>query len=228
MSLICRVVIGYFDAHAACAQRAIAPTRPVDEEDVACLQAACGEAFGIKLGLSNHLTRDAVLCIEDVRVRRDTYKAAAVAQGLFGMSAVDHAHRCVLFPAEEEPLPERDQFLRFYESLRLDLNEQRRQQRAEEYLRPVREEREFRRGLQDWGRSFAAAWRSRADRSWLTPNVIALARTASEERRFDVLPILAGALEEAGCTDPGVLDHLRRPARHVRGCWAVDPVLAKE
>jgi hypothetical protein len=100
MSLICRVMIGYFDAHAACAQRSISPTRPLDEEEVTCLQAACDEAFGTKLSLSDHLTRDGILCIEDIVVRPDTYKAAALAHGLFRMSVVDHAHRCVIFPAE--------------------------------------------------------------------------------------------------------------------------------
>ena len=77
-----------------------------DEEQVARLQAGCDEVFDIKLRLSKHLSRSGVLCIEDVVVRRDTYKAAAVAHGLFGMSAVDHAHRCVIFPAEDKPLQE--------------------------------------------------------------------------------------------------------------------------
>lgn len=36
------------------------------------------------------------------------------------------------------------------------------------------------------------------------------------------LAILADALEEAGCTDPDLLGHLRGPGPHVRGCWAVD------
>jgi hypothetical protein len=184
MSLICRVVMGYFDAHVACAQRSITPTRPVDEEEVDCLQAACGEAFGLEVGLSRHLTREGVLRIEDVRVRRDTYKAAAVAHSLFGMSVVDHAHRDIIFPSES--------------------------------------------GVQEWVRRFTAAWRSRVQRSWLTSNVLALAHLVKDDRQFDVLPILADALEEAGCTDLVILDHLRRPGIHARACWAVDLVLAQE
>jgi hypothetical protein len=39
---------------------------------------------------------------------------------------------------------------------------------------------------------------------------------------------LADALEDAGCTEASLLDHLRRPGLHVRGCWAVDLVLEKE
>jgi hypothetical protein len=44
--------------------------------------------------------------------------------------------------------------------------------------------------------------------------------------RFDDLPILADALEEAGCIQPEILEHLRQEATHVRGCWAVDGLLA--
>jgi hypothetical protein len=45
---------------------------------------------------------------------------------------------------------------------------------------------------------------------------------------FDQLPILADALEEAGCSDETLLGHLRATEGHIRGCWAVDAVLAKE
>jgi hypothetical protein len=33
------------------------------------------------------------------------------------------------------------------------------------------------------------------------------------------------AFFSAGCTDADLLDHLRSPGPHVRGCWAVDLVL---
>jgi hypothetical protein len=39
---------------------------------------------------------------------------------------------------------------------------------------------------------------------------------------------LADALEQAGCTERAILNHLRGPGPHVRGCWAVDLVLAGE
>jgi hypothetical protein len=42
------------------------------------------------------------------------------------------------------------------------------------------------------------------------------------------LAVLADALEEAGCADGTLLGHLRGPAEHVRGCFAVDAVLGKE
>ncbi len=64
--------------------------------------------------------------------------------------------------------------------------------------------------------------------AWLTPNVEAVATTIYAERRFDDLPVLADALEDAGCADQVILDHLRGPGPHVRGCWSLDLVLGKE
>lgn len=60
------------------------------------------------------------------------------------------------------------------------------------------------------------------------PPVPELARAIYEERGFDRCPILADALEEAGCNDAEVLGHLRGPGPHCRGCWVVDAMLAKE
>jgi hypothetical protein len=66
-----------------------------------------------------------------------------------------------------------------------------------------------------------------ADPGWLTASVAALTRRIYHERAFDRLPILADALEEAGCTDPYLLAHCRGPGPHVRGCWPVDALLGK-
>jgi hypothetical protein len=60
-----------------------------------------------------------------------------------------------------------------------------------------------------------------------TPAVLALAGTAYEERRFEELPLLADALEEAGCADDDLLAHLRSGGAHARGCWALDLILGK-
>ncbi|MBN9118301.1 MAG: hypothetical protein J0I06_03925 [Planctomycetes bacterium] len=57
---------------------------------------------------------------------------------------------------------------------------------------------------------------------WRTTDVLALARGIHRDRAFDRLPILADALQDAGCDDEDVLNHCRRPGGHVRGCWAVD------
>ncbi len=66
-----------------------------------------------------------------------------------------------------------------------------------------------------------------ADSAWLTPTAVSIASAIYEDRAFDRLPILADALEEAGCTDADLLLHCRQPGEHVRGCWAVDLVLGK-
>ena len=42
------------------------------------------------------------------------------------------------------------------------------------------------------------------------------------------LPILADALEDAGCDNHDILSHCRGPGPHVRGCWVVDLILGKE
>jgi len=54
-----------------------------------------------------------------------------------------------------------------------------------------------------------------------------LAQTIYDDRRFDLLPILADALQEAGCTKADVLQHCHSPGPHVRGCWVVDLLLGK-
>ena len=66
------------------------------------------------------------------------------------------------------------------------------------------------------------------DSAWLTPTVTALAETIYEEQAFDRLPILADALEEAGCINQEILSHLRKSGEHVRGCWVLDLILSKD
>ena len=64
---------------------------------------------------------------------------------------------------------------------------------------------------------------------WRTDTAIALARQMYEAREFSAMPILADALQDAGCDNAGVLNHCRDPnATHVRGCWVLDLVLGKE
>jgi hypothetical protein len=64
--------------------------------------------------------------------------------------------------------------------------------------------------------------------AWRTSNVSALAQSIYDDRAFDRLPILADALEDAGCDNADILNHCRQPGEHVRGCWVVDLVLEKE
>jgi hypothetical protein len=62
----------------------------------------------------------------------------------------------------------------------------------------------------------------------ITPTVTTLAQVAYDNRAFERLPALAGALEEAGCRDPDILAHCRGPGPHVKGCWLVDLILGKK
>jgi hypothetical protein len=63
--------------------------------------------------------------------------------------------------------------------------------------------------------------------SWLTSTVIALAQKMYDSRDFSAMPILADALQDAGCENTDILDHCREAGPHARGCWIVDKLLAK-
>jgi hypothetical protein len=65
------------------------------------------------------------------------------------------------------------------------------------------------------------------NRTWRTSDVLALARGIRGEGAYDRLPILADALQEAGCYSAYILDHCRGLGPHVRGCFVVDLVLGK-
>lgn len=83
--------------------------------------------------------------------------------------------------------------------------------------------------------------------SWLTPTVINIAQAIHDERAFDRMPVLADALEEAGCREEAILRHCRLESYcdvrevgnakvwnggfmtpHVRGCHVIDLILGKE
>jgi hypothetical protein len=66
------------------------------------------------------------------------------------------------------------------------------------------------------------------DPEWRTSTAVALAQQMYDSRDFNVMPILADALQDAGCENEDVLDHCRAAdGVHVRGCWVVDLVLGK-
>jgi hypothetical protein len=66
------------------------------------------------------------------------------------------------------------------------------------------------------------------DPAWRTSTAVGLADAIYADRAFDRLPILADALQDAGCEDAAILGHCRGDGPHVRGCWVVDLVLGKE
>jgi hypothetical protein len=66
------------------------------------------------------------------------------------------------------------------------------------------------------------------DPDWLKHNdstALQIAQKIREEGAFDHLPILADALEEAGCTLTGILSHCRASTRHKQTCWVVELLL---
>jgi hypothetical protein len=65
------------------------------------------------------------------------------------------------------------------------------------------------------------------DPAWLTSKVIAIAHGIYDGHAFDRMPILAEALEAAGCTNAEVLAHCRGSGPHARGCWVVDRLTGK-
>jgi hypothetical protein len=75
------------------------------------------------------------------------------------------------------------------------------------------------------------------DRSWLAWNrgaTLKLAQAVYDDHdlpsgHLDAarLAVLADMLEEADCSDAHMLEHLRSPGPHVRGCWVVDLLLGK-
>jgi hypothetical protein len=76
-----------------------------------------------------------------------------------------------------------------------------------------------------FGNPFRPVSISRSVLAWNDGTVVKLARAIYDERAFDRLPVLADALEEAGCDHADLPGHCRAPGPHVRGCWAVDLLL---
>jgi hypothetical protein len=79
-----------------------------------------------------------------------------------------------------------------------------------------------------YGNPFHPVVLPEACRGWEGGAAVKLAEGIYAERRWQELPILADALEEAGCAEPELLAHLRRPGGHWHGCWALDAVLDRK
>lgn len=77
-----------------------------------------------------------------------------------------------------------------------------------------------------FGNPFRPAWIDSEWLAWDRGVVFQLARAIHDERRFDEMPVLADALEDAGCTDEVYLRHCRSP-NHTRGCWLLDALLGE-
>ena len=66
------------------------------------------------------------------------------------------------------------------------------------------------------------------DRQFVTPTITAMSKQMYDSHDFVSMPMLANALEAAGCRDTAILDHCRSPSPHVRGCWVLDLILGKQ
>lgn len=73
---------------------------------------------------------------------------------------------------------------------------------------------------QDGSRLFNSSWLF-----WNGGIVPKLAQAIANERAWDRLPILADALEEAGCDNPELLEHCRADEPHGECCWITESLL---
>jgi hypothetical protein len=71
--------------------------------------------------------------------------------------------------------------------------------------------------------TIAPAWAA-----WNDATVVKLAQAIYDDRAFDRMPILADALEEAGCHDADIRTHCRQPGPHALGCWVIDSILRRD
>jgi hypothetical protein len=82
-----------------------------------------------------------------------------------------------------------------------------------------------------WAMRIIRCCPANVDLRWLRWNdgtVRKIAATIAVEKTFADLPILADALQEAGCENDLLLSHCRATVEHRRGCWALDFLLGKE
>jgi hypothetical protein len=98
---------------------------------------------------------------QEVIIRPDIYKAACVGHTLFDMTAIDHAHRYVMFPAVEPELPSAEKILEVFEALELNNPQQDCRAKAEQDLQSMRAQSDFRLGVQEKVREFAGQRRRR-------------------------------------------------------------------
>jgi hypothetical protein len=69
----------------------------------------------------------------------------------------------------------------------------------------------------------------RFDPAWRTSTAAAIAEGMWDAGEFSAAPILADALQDAGCDNDDLLAHLRAEGvPHLRGCWAIDLVLQRQ
>jgi hypothetical protein len=63
--------------------------------------------------------------------------------------------------------------------------------------------------------------------NWRSPGAVELAKRMYDARDFSAMPLLADALQGAGCDNGDILAHCRGDGPHVRGCWVIDLVFGR-
>lgn len=159
MSLVCRMVIGYFDSAQIRPEQWPVPVqdivlnRRLNSDTVAQLQLACDEILSVELRLADYFHEVGLLVIGDRSITEDMFRVACVAHELFSMTAVDIAHREMVYPrSDREVSQQQENFVQammealpkdFLESCRL--SQARRTEFESEVIRCVRAARDQRR-----------------------------------------------------------------------------------
>jgi hypothetical protein len=169
--------------------------------------------------------------LPDARSRRAVEAAELWADGLLGRKELRAAHeaanrvplrsggRIAWAPraAARAALPRKDQVSLTAAFARWAVEGTRTRQEEERYqcdlLRDV------------FGYPFRAVAFDPAWLAWQGGAVVQVAQAIYNENRFQDLPVLADALEDAGCDNAEVLAHCRGGGIHVRGCFVVDLLL---
>ncbi len=159
MPFVCDVIIGFLDTAEFWRSGVVRPSKPLDTEQVRRLQIACDELFGVRPPLIDYFADDGLLRISSVTVSPDIYRIACLAHELFGMSAIDEAHRCPVYPAEDREVPSIESLVEHRRRHSLDANEEQRRERAQADHRWMTSLRDFQRETQEHVRSFAKEWR---------------------------------------------------------------------
>lgn len=159
MPFVCDVIIGFLDTAKFWRSGVVGQSQSLDIEHVRRLQIACDELFRIKPRLMGYFTDDGPLRISSVTVSPDIYRIACLAHELFGMSAIDEAHRCPVYPTEDWEVPSIESLVEHRRRHSMDADEEQRCERAQADWRWMRSRREFERETQGRVRSFAERWR---------------------------------------------------------------------
>jgi hypothetical protein len=78
------------------------------------------------------------------------------------------------------------------------------------------------------GNPFQTFCLSPAERAWNEGTLGRIAQEIAQTKRWEELPILGDALEEAGCHHEEALQHCRSGHIHAPGCWVLDACLGRE